>query len=98
MTTRPAIIGEFKAGDPVPEWLVSLEPGPNHKGTPEVIFMTDCLVLEYGGHWHVITPGDRDGSVMHVEDGGGKVTASATTKSIYFQAPSTVWGGLEATA
>lgn len=68
--------GEFKTGDPVPEWLFSIVPIKGSDGVCVMEFQTDVVVLKvFGEFWIIPAETEREPIVV---DGTGHASISAT--------------------
>jgi hypothetical protein len=45
---------EFRKGDPIPDWLLELMPGPQFEELGHLIWARDVLLVEWRDIWHAI--------------------------------------------
>lgn len=72
---------EFRAGDPVPEWLLEQMPKPGFKRLGQLIWQADVLVVEWVNVWHVVKR--EPGQPFILLDGAHGIELHATDLAVH---------------
>lgn len=88
------LLGSFKAGDPVPSWLLDAEPMTGGTKRPLITFQIDCHVVEIGAGYVVLPDMELEQSQVYVDNhDGGPVSLFAASRSVLFTLRYQVMGG-----
>jgi hypothetical protein len=73
----------FKAAEPVPAWLVDVEPAIPGRGAPTVTFAEDCDVIELEERFIVFNRRPNPRGCIVIEGATGEVYGLAADKAVY---------------